>query len=55
MKSEKKNTFVVKSFHKSQKNRAQIVNKTLIDRRHFEYNIKGRKHYFYSRLFDLAS
>lgn len=55
MKSEKKNTFVVKSFHKSQKNRAQIVNKTLTDRRHFEYNIKGRKHYFYSRLSDLAS
>ena len=46
-----KNRFVAKSYQKSQKNRAQVINKTLSD---FEYNMKGRKRHFYARSSDLA-
>ena len=51
----KKKSFVVKSYQKSQNNRAQVINKTLSDRRHFEYNMKGRKRHFYARSSDLKS
>lgn len=48
-----KSSFEVKSYQKSKKNRPQVVNKTLKNRRHFQYQMNGIKRHFYPRVENL--
>ena len=44
-----KNTFDIKVYNKSKKNRAQVVTKTLEDCARIQYHSKGRKRIFYKK------
>ena len=44
-----KETYLTKSYVKSQKNRSKVVNQTLKDVKKIEYSFKGRKRHFYRK------
>ena len=43
-------TFNIKVYHKSEKNRSQVVMKTLEDCNKIQYILKRRKHHFYKKI-----